>query len=96
MPKALEAAHIDDYRALESNNARNGLLLRRDIHALFDAHLIAIEPGCHVVHVAAKAKGMGGYDEFHGKKIKLPAEKSHHPDSAALKRRWDTFKSSRP
>jgi len=94
--EALEAAHIDDYRAPDSNNARNGLLLRRDIHALFDAHLIAIEPGSHMVHVAPSARGSGGYAEWHGRKITLPVEKSHHPDPAALKRRWANFTASAP
>jgi putative restriction endonuclease len=40
----LEAAHIMPYRGEDDNDAANGLLLRADIHTLFDLNLIAIEP----------------------------------------------------
>ncbi len=40
----LEAAHIDAYAGVHSNHPGNGLLLRADIHALFDADLIAFPP----------------------------------------------------
>src|SRR5262249_25256052 len=40
----LEAAHIDPYRGDEENHAGNGLLLRADIHTLFDLDLLGIEP----------------------------------------------------
>lgn len=38
----LEAAHIHPYLGAETNVAANGLLLRADIHTLFDCGLIAI------------------------------------------------------
>ncbi|GAA4759101.1 HNH endonuclease [Actinomycetospora chibensis] len=41
----LDAAHITPYRGSESNSIANGLLLRTDIHTLFDRLLLAIEPG---------------------------------------------------
>ncbi len=40
----LEAAHIDPYRGEGSNHTGNGLLLRADIHTLFDLDLLGIEP----------------------------------------------------
>lgn len=40
----LEAAHIVPYRGDEYNDSQNGLLLRADIHTLFDLNLIWIEP----------------------------------------------------
>lgn len=39
---ALDAAHIAPYRGEKDNDVRNGLLLRADLHRLFDAFLIAI------------------------------------------------------
>src|SRR5438105_10150982 len=42
--EALEAAHIDPYSGTESNQPSNGLLLRADIHTLFDVNLIGIDP----------------------------------------------------
>ncbi|RSV39485.1 HNH endonuclease [Sphingomonas sp. ABOLE] len=40
----LEAAHIHPYRGRETNHVSNGLLLRADIHTLFDLGLIAVFP----------------------------------------------------
>lgn len=39
---ALEAAHIDPYSVSHSNEPSNGLLLRSDIHTLFDLDLIGV------------------------------------------------------
>jgi hypothetical protein len=39
----LEAAHIKEYRVEDDNNAQNGLLLRADIHTLFDLDLLGID-----------------------------------------------------
>ncbi len=40
----LEAAHIKPYRGDDDNHPENGLLLRADIHTLFDLDLLGIEP----------------------------------------------------
>ncbi|MBB3996083.1 hypothetical protein GGR95_003751 [Sulfitobacter undariae] len=50
----LEAAHIIPYAAKYANRDKpeNGLLLRGDIHKLFDAHLISINPSTKEVEVA--------------------------------------------
>jgi hypothetical protein len=40
----LEAAHISPYRGEEDNHPENGLLLRSDVHTLFDLDLLGIEP----------------------------------------------------
>ena len=40
----LEAAHIRPYRGENDNYVGNGLLLRADIHTLFDLNLLGIEP----------------------------------------------------
>ena len=41
---ALEAAHIRPYGDGGEHEARNGLLLRRDIHSLFDAGYVTVTP----------------------------------------------------
>jgi hypothetical protein len=41
-PEALEAAHIKVIERSDDNNLNNGILLRADLHALFDAGLIAL------------------------------------------------------
>jgi len=40
----LEAAHIYPYRNETTNHPSNGLLLRADIHTLFDLYLLAVDP----------------------------------------------------
>lgn len=41
---AVEAAHIRPYAACEDNGVGNGLLLRSDLHTLFDLGFIGIDP----------------------------------------------------
>jgi predicted restriction endonuclease len=50
----LEAAHIIPYaeRFADRDNQENGLLLRSDIHKLFDAHLISINPETKEIEVS--------------------------------------------
>lgn len=49
----LEAAHIIPFKGEQSNDVRNGLALRVDIHRLFDRWLISIDPTSFEVRVAA-------------------------------------------
>ena len=42
--EVLQAAHILDYRGTQSNVVENGILLRSDIHLLFDSYLLGINP----------------------------------------------------
>lgn len=39
----LDAAHIRPYRGKQSDHPANGLLLRTDLHTLFDKHLLTIQ-----------------------------------------------------
>jgi predicted restriction endonuclease len=43
----LEAAHIMPYMGKPTNRVDNGLLLRSDLHTLFDLGLIWNKPGLH-------------------------------------------------
>jgi hypothetical protein len=66
------------------------------VHALFDEHLIAIEPGSFNIHVASRLTGAADYAALEGCKLALPAHSSHHPDLAAITRHWDQFKRKWP
>lgn len=48
----IDAAHIVPYNGASTNALSNGLLLRKDIHALFDAGLLTIGPDL-IVYVSA-------------------------------------------
>ena len=65
----IQAAHIVPFRSENDNNSHNGLLLRADIHLLFDCHLIAIEPGELVVRVSPTL-GDTEYFEWDGAELK--------------------------
>ncbi len=92
--EVLQAAHIDGYLSEVSDNIRNGLLLRSDFHTLFDRHLIGIDPDTLLIHVATPLNEVGGYRDFHGRKLSLPDDRSHHPDQGALGRHWKKFRKS--
>lgn len=64
----LEAAHIIPYRGDQTNDVSNGLLLRVDLHRLFDAHLVSINPGTFAVEVASTIED-ALYRAYHGKRL---------------------------
>lgn len=61
----LEAAHINPYRGNNDNHISNGLLLRADIHTLFDLDLIRINPGHYTVEIDKKLMG-SEYEQYDG------------------------------
>ncbi len=67
----LEAAHICPYLGPETNRVMNGLLLRADIHTLFDCGLIAIDTKNMTVLVAPTLHD-SEYKAFLGKKLLMP------------------------
>jgi len=66
----LEAAHITPYLGPHTNHSSNGLLLRADIHTLWDLGLIAINPESMKVQISNKLMG-SDYAVHHGQKIKI-------------------------
>lgn len=87
MMDVVEAAHIKPYRGDADNHPANGLLLRADLHTLFDLDLIGIEPATLTVRVHPDAI-KAGYGEFDGLQIKCSPSK---PSSEALAVRWKSF-----
>lgn len=81
--EALEAAHIAPYRGLHTNSVTNGLLLRADIHTLFDLGLLAIETETMTVLLAPSLAGTT-YAPLEGQPLRLPANAVLCPDTAAL------------
>lgn len=61
----LEAAHINPYRGEKDNNVCNGLLLRADLHTLFDLDLIQINPENYLVEISDKLIG-SEYEHYEG------------------------------
>jgi hypothetical protein len=84
----LEAAHIRPYRGELDNHAENGLLLRADLHTLFDLDLIGIEPSTLMVHFNPSVD-WAEYRELHGRALSCSGE--CRPNEQALLLRWQEF-----
>jgi hypothetical protein len=87
----LEAAHITPYRGVRTNAVANGLLLRADVHTLFDLALISIEPSKFVARVSTLLEG-SHYEELDGRQPTLPKKLAHHPSAAALEYHYRLFR----
>lgn len=80
---ALEACHILPYKGLDTNYVVNGLLLRADIHTLFDLGKIAVDTSDMTLILADELKG-SSYEDLAGRSISLPIDPDMHPSSDAL------------
>ncbi len=78
----VEAAHIRPYFGAETNVVQNGLLLRADIHTLFDIGLISVGKD-HRLLVSTRLQGTE-YEALAGKELMLPTSKSDYPSELAL------------
>jgi tetratricopeptide (TPR) repeat protein len=81
--EALEAAHILPYSDTVNNHPSNGLLLRADLHTLFDLNLLVIEPETMRVRLAPSLQNTD-YRVLDGEPIHLPQSRVFYPDRAAL------------
>jgi len=68
-PAVIDAAHIAPYNGISTNSLSNGVLLRKDIHALFDSGLLQIDQNL-VVGVSSELMD-DHYRALHGKGLKL-------------------------
>ncbi|MGE3476434.1 MAG: HNH endonuclease [Rhodospirillaceae bacterium] len=85
----VEAAHIWPYRGDDDHHPENGLLLRGDLHTLFDLDLLAISPRDLriTLHPAVSAFG---YDTMEG--LILQGCEKQKPSLFALEHRWHIFR----
>lgn len=81
--QALEAAHIIPYRGDYTNHVSNGLLLRADLHALFDLRLIAVDIESMTV-ILSPGLLTTSYGYLHGSSVFLPDENCDGPNRKAL------------
>lgn len=93
----VQAAHIVEFAAGESEEVTNGLALCAIHHLAYDRNLLGIDPG-GVVHIsrAVRAEEDGpmlreGIQSFHGKAITPPSTASDRPDPERLAMRFDRF-----
>lgn len=78
MPAAtLEAAHLYSYARSGMHHTYGGLLLRRDVHRLFDLGQIAINPTTMTLDIAPSIRAYSDYDKLHGQPLAVPLAKAH-------------------
>lgn len=86
----LDAAHIKPYASEGPNDVRNGILLRQDIHTLFDRGYLTVAPD-YRLHVSRKVREQFGngehYYSLHGQQLLVvPDDPDEHPAPEYL--RW--------
>jgi predicted restriction endonuclease len=87
VPLILDAAHIKPYRGPTTNHVQNGLLLRTDLHTLFDVGLLAIDTSTMSIVIALRLYSTD-YEAYEGQRVRLPVRKSDWPNKRALDMHW--------
>ncbi|HET7543832.1 MAG TPA: HNH endonuclease signature motif containing protein [Polyangiaceae bacterium] len=72
---------------MRTNDVRNGLLLRTDLHTLFDRHRLAINPESMTVMVDPSIEDRT-YRIFEGKMLTLPDNANQQPSKDALRKHF--------
>ena len=85
----LEAAHIRPYAEGGSHELSNGLLLRSDLHTLFDRGYMTVDPNDKRILVSSKIReefeNGREYYQLHGRDLRLPANPMATPSIESLR-----------
>lgn len=84
---ALDAAHIRPFSEIKEHRLDNGLLLRKDLHALFDRGYMTVTPKLQIeVSKRIKEEFYNGreYYRLHGQEMRPPAARHMYPSNEAL------------
>jgi putative restriction endonuclease len=87
---ALDAAHIRSYAQEGTHDVRNGILLRADLHRLFDQGYITVTPVEHRLEVSRRLRedysNGRSYYPLHGSAVRVPNSNAERPGAEYL--RW--------
>lgn len=83
----LEAAHITPYLGSATNHIANGLLLRADVHTLWDLGLIAVHPHTRKIWVSPTLFDPL-YSVLSGNLLREPFSVQDRPSDKALQIQW--------
>lgn len=84
---ALEASHIRPYSENGPHATSNGILLRADIHNLFDTGYVTVSPQYRVEvssRLRSEFENGHSYYPLHGKEIRLPISVTDRPSKDFL------------
>ena len=90
---ALDAAHVRKYNGKQTNIVQNGLLLRKDLHKLFDHGVFGIRPDDLNIILNDRARN-SRYAELANMRLRLPANQRVRPDLGLLAEHLKTWKLS--
>jgi putative restriction endonuclease len=85
---ALEAAHIQSFSSGGEHEVSNGLLLRRDIHSVFDAGYLTFDEDLRVVvsdRVRTEFNNGNEYRRLQGQQLRPPRQPAFRPHIERLK-----------
>ena len=85
----LEAAHIRPYAMGGEHRVGNGILLRSDLHTLFDRGYVTVTPSLRLEvssRIRADFRNGRAYYALHGQDVRAPEQPSDRPEDDAL--RW--------
>ncbi len=89
--EVLQAAHIRPVRTQGNHAVTNGLLLRADIHNLFDRGLLTIN-NRYIVEINSSLRDVPEYGTLHQTKLTvIPKRPNDRPDKALLQEHRDFF-----
>ena len=87
----LQAAHINPYRGRRSQVVQNGILLRADLHLLYDARLISVEPDTHVLRLSDRL-GNTDYERYNLKRLSETVRPELSPSNDLLAVHYEQFR----
>jgi hypothetical protein len=90
----LESAHFVPFPSGNVNSPDNAMLLRSDLHTLWDLNLIGIEPTTRCIHIAPRLLETI-YEKLAGHSLGLPRQPSA-PLLEGLRERWRMFQAAHP
>ncbi len=85
----LEVAHVTPFPSGDVNSLENVMLLRTDLHTLWDLNLIALDPQDMTIHVSKRLRG-SVYENLAGRTI-VDRRDGSQLSTTALLERWELF-----
>jgi hypothetical protein len=85
--------HIFPYLGSATNDLRNGILLKSDLHILFDTHRLSFEyVGGALTVRTSKRLEKSPYAKYNGKIVTLPSELIHRPAPDVILQHLEKFR----
>ncbi|MGI9013427.1 MAG: HNH endonuclease [Phycisphaerales bacterium] len=88
----LEVAYIAPYPAGDVHSPRNAILLRSDLHTLWDVNLLGVHPDSLEIQLHPRLAG-SMYESLAGTRLATPSTGSRI-DTVAMRERWEYFEKS--